>query len=157
MPRGGARVRSGPAPDPNALRRVRDEGEWVTLPAKTGVTKAPSWPLVEHKNGDIRDRELALWQSLWLEKPQALMWERLGLEYEVALYVRRLGEAELPRSAVILGTLVRQMADALGLTPTGLRANRWRIASDETEPRRSGAGRSSGPSSRDRLKVVSGG
>lgn len=48
MPRGGARVNSGPAPDPNALRRDRksDQGQWRTLPSKCS-RKAPAWPLLE--------------------------------------------------------------------------------------------------------------
>jgi hypothetical protein len=55
------------------------------------------------------------------------MWERFGQHLEVALYVRRLVEAEQPKSMVNLSTLVRQMADSLGLTTPGMRANRWRI------------------------------
>lgn len=150
MPSGGARTRSGPAPDPNALRRVRDEGEWMTLPAKTGLSRAPSWPLL-----DASDRELQLWEHLWLSKPQAFMWERLCLEYEVALYVRRFAEAERPRSAVILGTLVRQMADSLGLTTPGLRCNRWRIAASE-ESKPAERSRRVSSSARDRMRVIPG-
>lgn len=47
MPRGGARVNSGPPPDPNALRRERpsDKDGWTTLPAaRKGRT--PKWPLL---------------------------------------------------------------------------------------------------------------
>jgi hypothetical protein len=89
--------------------------------------------------------------------PQALMWERYGQELEVALYVRRFGEAELMDSRVNLSTLVRQMADSLGLTTPGMRANRWRIAREE-EPQRvaGGAVVPDRKSSRSRLKVVPG-
>jgi len=47
MPRGGARVNSGPAPDPTALRRERpsDKAEWRTLPAEGRKGRAPAWPL----------------------------------------------------------------------------------------------------------------
>lgn len=121
MPKGGARARSGPAPDPNALRRERDAGEWSVLPFEGRPGDPPGWPLVGQT-----DREVELWARLW-SKPQALMWERLGQELEVALYVRNLSLAELPGSAVNLGTLVRQQSDSLGLTTPGLRANRWRI------------------------------
>ncbi len=56
MPRGGARVNSGPPPDPNALRRDRpsDVAGWTTLPAEgrtdsLGRPKpAPKWPLLPH-------------------------------------------------------------------------------------------------------------
>jgi hypothetical protein len=113
------------------------------------TTPSPAWPLVGRS-----ERESELWELLW-RKPQALMWERFGLELEVALYVRRLAEAEEPESRVNLSTLVRQMADSLGLTTPGMRANRWRIPRDE-EPlpaagARPGAPR---PSARSRLKVV---
>jgi len=150
MAKGGARTRSGPAPDPTALRRERDQGEWTTLPAEGRAGAAPTWPL-----SDLTDREEQLWSALWL-RPQALMWERYAQGVEVALYVRRLVEAEEPSSPVNLSTLVRQMADSLGLTTPGMRANRWRIAPAE-EPaaaptKRTRAKRT--PSARDRLKVV---
>jgi hypothetical protein len=121
MPKGGARTRSGPAPDPTALRRERDAGEWTILPAEGREGATPDWPFEEQSV-----REAVLWERLW-EKPQGLMWERYGQELEVGLYVRRLAEAEKPGSAVVLSTLVRQMADSLGLTTPGMRGNRWRI------------------------------
>lgn len=121
MPKGGARSRSGPAPDPTALRRERDAGEWTILPAEGREGAPPDWPLTE-----ANEREAELWSVLW-RKPQALMWERFGQEVEVALYARRLAEAEEPKSFVNLSTLVRQMSDSLGLTTPGMRANRWRI------------------------------
>lgn len=150
MTKGGARARSGPPPDPNALRRERDVGEWSVLPADGRPGPAPRWPLTEEN-----PREAELWSALWA-KPQALMWERYGQEYEVALYVRRFAEAEEYDSSVALSTLIRQMADSLGLTTPGMRANRWRIAAEEPTPaptRRT----TEGPrraSARDRLKVV---
>lgn len=152
MPKGGARVTSGPAPDPNALRRSRDVGEWTTLPAEGREGEPPTWPL--SRRGA---REKVLWDALW-KKPQAIMWERFGQEVEVALYVRRLAESEQPGSAVNLGTLVRQMSDSLGLSTPGMRNNRWRIAGDEVAARRAGS-EAPAPrkSSRDRLRVVNGG
>lgn len=69
MPKGGARARSGPAPDPNALRRERDVGEWTILPADGRPGSAPEWPLRGQS-----DREVELWDAMW-SKPQALMWE----------------------------------------------------------------------------------
>lgn len=151
MPKGGARARSGPAPDPNALRRERDAGEWTILPAEGRQGSMPVWPLTDQS---VREDEL--WERLW-RMPQALMWERFGQEIEVALYVRRLSEAELMDSRVNLSTLVRQMADSLGLTTPGMRANRWRITAEEA-PARPVAGRSAPvrSSARSRLKVVPG-
>lgn len=151
MPSGGARSRSGPAPDPTALRRDRDAGEWTSLPADGRQGATPEWPLTEQT---IREAEL--WESLW-RKPQAVMWERLSQELEVALYVRRFTEAELLDSAVNLSTLVRQMGDSLGLTTPGLRANRWRITAGEAQQREAAAGQPVGRvSARSRLKVVPG-
>lgn len=150
MPKGGARTRSGPAPDPDALRRERDAGEWTILPPDGRVATVPPWPLLGETG-----RESDLWAELW-SRPQGLMWERNGLEFEVALYVRRLAEAEQPDSPVSLGTLVRQMADSLGLTTPGMRVNRWRIARVDAE----GEQGSAAPvrlSARDRLKAVPGG
>jgi hypothetical protein len=94
--------------------------------------------------------------------PQALMWERYGQEVEVALYVRRLAEAEAPESKVTVGTLVRQMADSLGLTTPGMRANRWRIErpgepAGQPQPAASRSASPARKSARDRLKVVPGG
>ena len=150
MPKGGARTRSGPAPDPTALRRERDAGEWTILPAEGREGATPDWPFE-----DQSVREVVLWERLW-RMPQGLMWERYGQELEVALYVRRLAEAEKPDSAVVLSTLVRQMADSLGLTTPGLRANRWRIAAEEPVRPASARKPVARSSSRSRLKVVSG-
>jgi hypothetical protein len=150
MPKGGARTRSGPAPDPNALQRERDAGEWTILPAQGRAGATPVWPLTEESW-----REAELWERLW-RLPQALMWERYGQEMEVALYVRRLAEAEEPESKVTVGTLVRQMADSLGLTTPGMRANRWRIDAGQ-EPAPSARPAAKRTSARSRLKVVPGG
>src|SRR4051812_39540905 len=110
MASGGARARSGPAPDPNALRRDRDQGEWTLLPFEgRGELPAPGWPLTESSA-----REWELWSSLWC-KPQAVAWERLGQELEVAMLVRNIAEVEKPGAPVNLGTLVRQQMDSLGL------------------------------------------
>lgn len=148
MTKGGARTRSGPAPDPGALRRERDAGEWTILPPDGRPGPVPDWPLI-----DPLGREEQIWAELW-SRPQALMWDRYGQHFEVALYVRRLVEAEQPNANVSLGTLVRQMADSLGLTTPGLRANRWRIAAEED------AVASTTPavatSARSRLRVVAG-
>lgn len=154
MGSGGARARSGPAPDPNALRRERDQGEWTILPASGRPGEPPAWPLV-----DQSEREVELWARLWA-KPQALMWERLGQELEVALHVRNLALVEMPGAPVNLGTLVRQQQDSLGLTTPGLRSNRWRIPGDEVGQRRSERMPTAAParkSSRDRLRGIDGG
>ncbi|MET8404455.1 hypothetical protein [Streptomyces sp900116325] len=154
MAKGGARARSGPAPDPTALRRERDAGEWTILPAEGRQGATPDWPLTEQT-----DREDNLWVDLWT-KPQALMWERYGQEIEVALYVRRLAEAEKADAGVNLGTLVRQMSDSLGLTTPGMRANRWRVDRSEDAAEQAGpasTAKVAPNSARARLRAVPGG
>lgn len=137
-----------------ALRRERDAGEWTVLPGEGRQGATPEWPLT-----DQTLRESQLWEVLW-RKPQALMWERYGQHVEVALYVRRLTEAEQMDSAVTLTTVVRQMADSLGLTTPGLRANRWRVIREEEEasaaPSASAAPVAGKVTARSRLKVVPG-
>ena len=100
-----------------------------------------------------------MWTRLWAT-PQAVQWEALGQTLEVGLYVRRLVEAEERGSPVALGTLVRQMADSLGLTIPGLRVNRWKIAADQVatkrEERRVAPPAADRPAARDRFRVVDG-
>ncbi len=78
------------------------------------------------------DRELEVWAELWT-KPQAVEWERLGHGHLVALYVRQLVLAERPAATAARLTVVRQYADALGVTLAGLRANRWTIDADDAD------------------------
>lgn len=146
MPKGGARVRSSVPPDPNALQRDRDAGEWVTLPAEGRLGDPPAWPLPKPTA-----RERRLWAEHWC-LPQAVQWERLGQQHLVGIYVRRLVEAEERGSPVAVSTLVRQLADSLGLTTPGMRSNRWRIegTADAIGDRRERRA----PSARSRLRVV---
>lgn len=121
MTSGGARAHSGPAPDPNALRRERDKAGWTTLPAeRTGP--APAWPLTR-----ASARERTLWEREW-RRPQAVMWEANGQEEEVALYVRSLANAERPKAPTSARTLVRQQQEALGISLPGLTRLRWKVA-----------------------------
>lgn len=152
MTSGGARVRSGPPPDPNALRRDRDASEWLRLPsARSGPP--PTWPLSRP-----RGREKAIWDSEWV-RPQAVAWAMYGREVEVAMYVRALVDAEKPGASVAARTLILRQQDSLGLTIAGLQRNRWIIAADDapvetpTEPIR----RASGDSVKKRLGVIDGG
>lgn len=150
MPKGGARARSGPPPDPNALRRDRDGDDWVILPAAGRKGAPPKWPLAK-----ASAREAELWKQHWA-LPQAVEWERNHHHIEVALYVRRLAEAEQPNTAVNLSTLVRQLTDALGISEPGMRANRWRIGDPEVKAAAAPKAAAS-RSARDRFTVVQGG
>lgn len=150
MSSGGARARSGPAPDPNALRRDRpsDKDGWTTLPAEGRQGDAPAWPLTGQSK-----REKDLWADEW-KRPQAVQWERTGAALEVALFVRNLAAVEKPDAPVNLGTLVKQQMEGLGISQDGLAKRRWRIAVDEVSERRTEKPAPAKKSARDRFKVV---
>ena len=150
MARGGARRNSGPAPDPNALRRDRkDDAGWVTLPSGGYEGVVPEFPL-----GDVSGVELDLWLRLW-RKPQAAMWAKLGLEFEVAAYVRAFVESVLPEASAGLKTAVLRMAAEIGLSLPGMHSLRWKFSEDEVAARReAGGGSPVRSSARDRLRAV---
>jgi len=150
MSSGGARMRSGPAADPNSLRQDRKSGgkDWVDLPTSP-VENVPACPLVEPTA-----LELELWDELW-QKPQGHMWVSLGLKHQVALYVRNLVRASAPDGkAAWMAPLLRQEAE-LGLSTVGMGHLGWRFGSDEVSERREEA-QSSRQSARDRLKALNG-
>lgn len=148
MTSGGARGRSGPAPDPNALRRDRkDDAAWVTLPAGGFAGPAPEWPL-----GSLSDAEAGLWAKLWA-KPQGFMWDQLQLEFEVAAYVRAFLESVEPEASAGLKTAVLRMSAELGLSTVGMGQLRWKIAVDEVAEQRNKA-KPVAKSARDRLKAL---
>lgn len=152
MTSGGARARSGPAPDPNALRRDRaDDKAWVSLPAEGFSGEVADFPL-----GDQSVFEVSLWGELW-RKPQAVMWDRLGLKYQVAAYERAYCESTRPDASAGLKTAVLRMEAELGLSTVGMGQLRWKIAADELAERREDAPPRRGSSTKRRLKAVDGG
>lgn len=173
MPRGGARINSGPEPDPKALRRDRpaDKDSWTVLPSEGRKGNPPAWPLQKwrelekHKPADERDdvaaraidaRELKIWREIW-RTPQAAQWERLGWKHDVAMYVRMLVGAEAGQMKA--ASEARQWSDRLGLTQMAMLRNRWRVATDEVATKRSETvpkASAKRASSRDRLHVVRG-
>lgn len=145
----GSSQRSGPPPDPNALRRDRDSADWVTLPPEGRTEPAPDWPLT-----DPTDRELTFWTREW-KRPQAVMWERNGQEAEVAMYVRSFATAESLEASTNARTLIRQQQEALGISLPGLARNRWKIGEPaETKARRRPRASASAKS---RFRVLDGG
>lgn len=154
MTRGGARARSGPAPDPNALRRDRksDQAGWLTLPASGREGPPPEWPL----DGQTQ-REATLWASEWC-RPQAIMWEANGQELEVAVFVRTLVAAEGPKATAAERTLVLRQMEGLGISVPGLARNKWRIGDPAPAVKATGTdtARPSRRSARERLKLVNG-
>lgn len=150
MASGGARVRSGPAPDPSALRRDRkDDAAWVTLPAGGFDGKVPEFPLAGASGAEVE-----LWAILWA-KPQAAMWSRLGLEFEVAAYVRAFIESVEVEASAGLKTAVLRMAAEIGLSLPGMHSLRWKFSEDELEAKRAGSVPvRSGPSAKARLAAI---
>jgi hypothetical protein len=74
-----------------------------------------------------------MWARYW-RKPQAAAWSRAQLVDEVALYVRAFlvaAEGDVKAMAE-----ARQIGDRLGLNPTAMLKNRWRVVTDEVAGRR---------------------
>ena len=150
MSSGGARARSGPAADPNALRRDRkDDREWLTLPVSP-VESVPEFPL-----GNASEVETALWGVLWA-KPQAHMWLSLGLSFQVAAYVRSFVESVEAGASAGLKTAVLRMEAELGISIVGMNALRWRFGSDELAEKRDETATVAPAGARARLKALGG-
>lgn len=156
MPKGGARVNSGPPPDPDALRRnmPSDRDGWTNLPAGGRTGAAPKWPLVRKDDPFVTARELEVWREIW-KTPVAVAWERYGWTHDVAVYVRLLVQGEMGSVAPL--TEARQWSDRLGLNPAAMLRNRWRIAKDEVTPRRAApSAPAARPAARERLRSLGG-
>lgn len=145
MASGGARARSGPAPDQNALHQ---KGEWTELPRER-FGAVPAWPMSTQT-----DREAEVWAAMW-RKPQAILWERDLMVEQVALYVRGLVRGEDLDAPTTLLTWLRQMGSELMLTPDGLARQRLRIRPAESKMNDDAPVRTS--SVKGRLRVVDGG
>lgn len=155
MARGGARNRSGPAPDPNSGRSERRGFKLTALPSEGFRGVVPDFPLP-----DMTDRESDVWESLW-RTPQACAWSMQSWRWlNVADLVRLQVRGEAHDAPVNIATVVRQLRADLGLTPAGLKENGWAIAVDEVAARADAkVADAAAPrkSSRDRLSVVNGG
>lgn len=123
MASGGARARSGPAPDPNSYRSMNKD--WADLPGAGFKGDVPEFPL-----SDALTVEVELWADLW-SKPQAAAWASLGLKYQVAAYVRAFLESTAAEASAGLKTAVLRMETELGISVAGMRQNGWQI-SDST-------------------------
>lgn len=154
MPRGGARVRSGPPKQDGSIRqgRIMDRSGLVRLPFAGREGEPPAWPLP----GRMTKWETERWAAEW-RRPQAIMWERLGLELQVALYVRALRLAVAPGAAASRVKDLNPVLNNLGLTADAMKRLGWVI---EDLPAVAGAAappRSEGTSAKDRLRVLAGG
>jgi hypothetical protein len=120
---GGARSHSGTAPNPYALKRQRDGKEWTKLPATGRLELPPEWP---DEVSEPSEKELLMWRRIWM-LPQALVWEADRVHDMVAFYVRTYLEAMRPGAGAQARTFVKQMSEALLLTPSTLAQQRYVI------------------------------
>lgn len=153
MARGGARARSGPAPTSRerSHKAQNERADWTTLPAEGRDGPLPAFPLVLPT-----EREMTIWERLW-ETPQATQWEAQGQEFEVASYVRLLVRAEMPKSSSMIWAQVKQFAESLGLSMSGMQRNRWVVGTVEGADSDDDTGNYDVPSLEDRLRVINGG
>lgn len=158
MPRGGARNRSGPAPDPKSGRSDRRGFRLDALPAEGYDGDVPPFPLPQIKVFDVYfedkqrvkefdadatvaryDREVQLWAQTW-RTPQGAAWAREPWRWQtVAMYVRTMVVCESGDATAADKNSVHRFADQIGMTPAGLKENGWRIAADEVAAKRSTA------------------
>ncbi len=180
MPSGGARARSGPAPDLNSGRSEKRGVVFSALPRDGFKGKIPKFPLpkmalgfwnkdgeyIEDSQGEesFADREKWLWEWAW-RTPQAIAWAREPWRWHgVAMWVRTAAICESAEAMAADKNSLHRFADQVGLTPAGLSENAWQISGSidpsQVEPvvTKQGAPRES---SRSRLpsnvKVVKGG
>lgn len=89
--------------------------------------------VAEAERDTIVATEKSLWRMLW-KTPQAVQWETLKWDREVAQYVRHKAAAEI--GSMDDSKEARLRAEALGLTPKGMRSLMWTIAEDEVDAKR---------------------
>ena len=153
MTRGGARNRSGPAPQEGSGRSDRRGYSLTALPAEGYTGEAPEFPLP-----DPSDRELEVWEQAW-RTPQACAWSMPSESWRirtVALWVRTSVRCEDRDAPASILAQVHRLADQIGMTTAGLAEMGWKVAVDEVAAK--AAEHTSAPSkpksSRDRLKAV---
>jgi hypothetical protein len=150
--KGGARIRSGPAADPNALVRERDGADWLKLPHGAVDLPAPDWPL-EVPPSPV---EAKAWARLWT-LPQSLIWRHNRQEDQVARFVRTKVRADLPDASVPILTAARQAEEGLLLTVLSMRASKVSIDSAPTEFTPTVPAVDISRAKRDRLRMLGGG
>jgi hypothetical protein len=151
MTRGGARNRSGPAPQEGSGRSDRRGYSLTALPAEGFAGPVPDFPLP-----DPSDRELVVWEQAW-RTPQACAWSMPSESWRtrtVALWVRTTVRCEAEDAPASLLGQVHRFADQIGMTTAGLAEMGWKIAVDEVAKRAAENAAPKPPSSRDRLKAV---
>ena len=143
---------SGPPPNPASRKQTGTAAHtWTDLPANGYAGEIPEWPLLVGgpQVGAIHDRELEVWAEIW-RTPQAAAWASNGWTHDVGLYVRYLVLGEI--GSLDSAKEARMWSDRLGLNPTAMLKNRWRIKADDVAAKRETKAKAKTP--RKRLKVV---
>lgn len=155
MASGGARNRSGPAPDPSSGRSDARGLSFQRLPAEGYTGDVPAYPLEkvsvyvtyyedkkpvkeldEGETAGRWERESELWSWAW-RTPQAVAWAREPWrQHSVAMWVRTAVICESSEATAADKNSLHRFADQIGLTPAGLKENGWSIAQDEVAARR---------------------
>lgn len=152
MARGGARNRSGPAPDLSSGRSDRRGLSFTALPASGYDGDVPKWPLPERTvwityvedGAKLRERDAAetaivaareadLWAWAW-RTPQAWAWAQPSESWRlhtIAMWVRTYVLCESSEATAADKGSLHRFADQIGMTPAGLRENGWQVARDE--------------------------
>lgn len=143
MPKGGARPRSGPDPDPSSARSEKRDINLTALPSEGRRGNAPAFPLPQIQRPEFseksqsqtksfRAREIAIWRQIW-KTPQACAWDTQPWRLDtIAEYCRIKAAVELdPDSNAALLSRLREYRNEIGLSPDGLKMNGWAIAVDE--------------------------
>lgn len=170
MAKGGARVGSGPAPDPTSERSDRRGIKFTALPSSGHDGPAPEWPLPRRAIFDhdgefntestaaVNSREAELWAWAW-RTPQAAAWAQPSEAWRlhsIAMWVRTAVLCESSAATAADKNSLHRFADDIGMTPAGLRVNGWAIAKDEVGEKRADADEKpkTSSSSRGRLSAV---
>lgn len=150
MPPGGARARSGPAPDPLSGRSDRRGLRFAALPADGYAGQIPDFPLPRPVK-----RERDLWEWAW-RTPQADAWSREPWRWHsVAMWARLAAKCEAKDASASDHTARLRMEDNIGLSVAGLKLNGWTISAET--PTGESESRPATSSARDRFEVINGG
>lgn len=168
MGSGGARNRSGPAPDPSSGRSDARGYSLKALPAEGYTGPAPEFPLPrrpvhfqsfedkrpvrvfdEQATQAVADRERELWEWAW-STPQACAWSMPSERWRwhtIAMWVRTAVICESSEATAADKGSLHRFADQIGLTTAGLAAMGWTVAVDEVGARRATARTATGQAS----------
>lgn len=129
MARGGARNRSGPAPQEGSERSERLGYKLTALPAEGYQGETPDWPLEPAASGV----EQATWEWAW-RTPQACAWSMPSESWRipfVARWVRLAVRCNEPDAPAGLFASLFRIEDRIGLSTAGLAEMGWKVAVDE--------------------------